>query len=98
MKKYFFEAAKKQWEKPTEPKQYLCATAKVAVCAENLRKAKELAAEELGKTYPAVGTVLGELKLVKEVELPVDWNYGYGEGRGTGSVEDRAVLIRENTK
>ena len=98
MKKYFFEATKKQWEKPTEPKQYLCATAKVTVCAENLRKAKVLAADELHKTYPAVGTVIGELRLIGEAELPVDWNYGYGDGRKKGNAKDKKALWAECTK
>ena len=51
MKKYFFEAAKKQWEKPTEPKQYLCATAKVTVIAENLRKAGLNTVLGMGTTF-----------------------------------------------
>ena len=58
MKKYFFEAAKKQWEKPTEPKQYLCATAKVTVLAENDEQALELAKAKLREKYLGTNFVL----------------------------------------
>ena len=40
MKKYVFEAAKKQWEKPTEPHSLFVKPAKVTVCAENEEQAK----------------------------------------------------------
>ena len=99
MKKYFFEADRKQWEKPTEPKYLFCATAKTWAIAETEEEARAVALDNLRNKYHASGILVDDchLRLTKAVELPNDWNYGYGEGRGTGSVEDRAVLIRENT-
>ena len=76
MKKYLFEATKRQWEKPTEPKQYLCATAKAMVCAENEADAKALEEEKLRKRYRGSGTVLGQARLVEEYDLPVSWDGG----------------------
>ena len=76
MKKYLFEATKRQWEKPTEPKQYLCATAKVMVCAENEAEAKALAEEKLCKRYKGSGTILGQTRLVAEFDPAVSWDGG----------------------
>lgn len=76
MKKYLFEATKRQWEKPTEPKQYLCAAAKVTVCAENEAEAKALAEKKLCRAYKGSGTVLGRVRLVEEYDLPVSWDGG----------------------
>lgn len=79
MKKYVFEATKKQWEKPTELKQYFVKPASVIVYAETEDKAKELAAEKLACQYRGSGTILGEVRFVRCDELPVDWSYGYGD-------------------
>lgn len=76
MKKYLFEATKRQWEKPTEPKQYLCAAAKTAVCAESAEEAKALAEKKLCKQYKGSGTVLGQVRLVGEYDLAVTWDGG----------------------
>ena len=76
MKKYLFEATKRQWEKPTEPKQYLCAAAQVTVCAENEAEAKALAEKKLCRAYKGSGTVLGQVRLVEEYDLPVSWDGG----------------------
>ena len=76
MKKYLFEATKRQWEKPTEPKQYLCAAAAVTVCAENADEAKALAEKKLCRAYKGSGTVLGQVRLVEEYDLPVSWDGG----------------------
>ena len=76
MKKYLFEATKRQWEKPAEPKQYLCAAAKTAVCAESAEEAKALAEKKLCKAYKGSGTVLGRVRLVEEYDLPVSWDGG----------------------
>ena len=92
MKKFIFEATKRQWEKPTEPKQYLCAAARVAVVAETKAKALKLAKEELRRQYLGSGTVLGEIRFVEAVDLAVDWNYGYGDERGKGTAKDKAAL------
>ena len=43
MKKFYFEADKKQWEKPTEPKYMFCATAKVWAVAETEEEARAIA-------------------------------------------------------
>ena len=76
MKLYLFEATKRQWEKPTEPKQYLCAAAAVTVCAENAEQAKALAEEKLCRQYKGSGTVLGQVRLVGEYGLAVTWDGG----------------------
>ena len=98
MKKYFFAARKTQLEKPTEPKQYLAATARVIVFANDEEEAKTLAEAQLRKDYYGTGILLGEAKLTKVCDLPVDWNYGYCDGRKLGTAEDRAALKSECTK
>ena len=97
MKKYIFEATKKQWEKPTEPKQHLCADAKVTVCAENEAEALELAKKKFVCKYLGTGTILGEIRLVDCIELPVDWNYGYGDDRKEGKCDDKCALRADCT-
>ena len=98
MKKYVYEAARRQWEKPTEPKYRFCAPATVTVCAENETEAIEKADKKLTEEFFGTGVVLQDLRLVQTTELPVDWNYGYGDARGTGSASDREALIRDNTR
>ncbi len=98
MKKYFFEATKKQWEKPTEPKQYLCAAAAVTVCAEDEAEALELAKAKFRCKYLGSGTILGEIRLVDCKDFPEDWNYGYGDERKEGSCEDRCALKADCTR
>ena len=98
MKKYIFEATKKQWEKPTEPKQYLCAAARVAVCAEDEAQACELAAKKFRCKFLGTGTILGEIRLVDCKEFPVDWNYGYGDERKAGNADDRCALKADCTR
>lgn len=93
MKKYFFEAAKKQLEKPTEPNYVFCSTAKVIVCAENEAEAKTLATEKLCKKYNGTGVVLGEAKLTACRELPLDWSYGYGDERKSGDTASIGDLV-----
>lgn len=85
MKKFVFEAVKKQLEKPTEPKYVFCCTAKVTVYADTKAQAKKLAEEKLRENYQGKGTVLGEAMFVSCDELPVDWSYGYGDERQTGA-------------
>ena len=98
MKKYFFEADKKQWEKPTEPKYLFCAPARVWVAAETEEEARAAALDKLNAKYHGTGTLLDDehLRLTKTAELPADWSYGYGDERGTGSEEDRAALLKNN--
>lgn len=96
MKKYYFEADKKQWEKPTEPKYMFCATAKVVVTAETQAAAKKLAKEKLREKYHGTGVLLGEPRLTKTAELPVDWSYGYGDERRAGNARDRKALARDS--
>ena len=96
MKKYFYEADRKQWEKPTEPKYVFCPPISVIVCAEDETEALELADKKLTEEFFGTGALPQDLHLVKCVELPSDWNYGYGDGRGLGTPEDRAVLLRNN--
>ena len=96
MIKYVYEASKRQWEKPTEPKYRFCAPATVTVLAENETEAIEKADKALTEQYLGTGVILQDLHLVQTLPLAVDWNYGYGEDRGTGSAEDRTALYRAN--
>lgn len=100
MKKYYFEADKKQWEKPTEPNYIFCTTAKTWAIADSEEAARAIALEKLAANYAGSGTLLDEpnLRLTKTAELPTDWNYGYGDERGTGTPEEREALTRACTK
>ena len=98
MKKYYCEATKKQWEKPTEPKQFLCATAKTWVIADSEEEAIKLATAKLDDKYHGSGSILGEARITKVTDLPVDWNYGYGDGRKSGNADDKSALREECTK
>ena len=98
MKKYIFEATKRQWEKPTEPKQYLCATAKATVIANDEKEAQAKAAAKLREKYLGSGTILGEIRLVDTLELATDWSYGYGDGRKAGTADERAAVKAECTR
>ena len=82
MKKYYCEAQKKQLEKPTEPKYVFCTTAK--------------AAAEVRERYHGTGAVLGEIRITKSVELPVDWSYGEGEDAKPGDQAAMDQLIAHN--
>lgn len=98
MKKFFFEADKKQWEKPTEPKYVFCAPARVWAIAETEEEARAAALEKLAGKYGCTGTILDDehLRLTKAVDLAEDWNYGYGDARGSGDAGDRAALLETN--
>ncbi len=85
MKKYFYEAQKKQLEKPTEPLYVSCAKAVCFVCAESEAEAAVLAEKKLRAKYHGAGVVLGKPVLTKTAELPTDWNYGYGDARKAGT-------------
>ena len=98
MKKYFFEASKKQLEKPTEPKYLFCPAASLTVVAENEDEALKKAGEEFRCRFLATGVLLGEIRLTGSRDLDDDWNYGYGDGRGCGCAEERAALRAECTK
>ena len=98
MKKYVFEAAKKQWEKPTEPKYVFCPFAQVTVLADSDEEALEKADKKLREEFHATGFLLGETRLVESYELAVDWNYGYGDGRLAGTAEEKAALWQSCTK
>lgn len=97
MKKYVFEAAKKQLEKPTEPKYVFCPFAQVTVLADSDEEALEKADKKLREEFHATGFLLGETRLLESYDLAVDWNYGYGEEKGTGTPAERAALIAECT-
>ena len=96
MKKYVFEATKKQWEKPTELKQYFVMTASVFVYAETEEEAKKLATEKLAKKYYGSGTILGEARFVRCDDLPVDWSYGYGDECRPGDDAAIARIVEHN--
>lgn len=98
MKKYYFEADRKQWEKPDQPSYMFCATAKTWAVAETEEEARAIALKKLSANYYGSGILLDDLQLTKTADLPTDWNYGYGEGRGTGTPEERAALRQECTK
>ena len=84
MRKYIYEADKKQLEKPTEPKYMFCHTAQVTVYAETEAEAKKLAEEKLCKANRGTGIVWSEARLVASYDLPIDWSYGYGDERQSG--------------
>ena len=92
MKKYFFEAQKRQLEKPTEPLYVSCAKAVCTVLAENEAEALVLAEQKFRTQYQGTGVVLGRPVVTKTAELPVDWNYCYDASRRTGSAADREAL------
>ena len=100
MKKYYFEANKKQLEKPTEPLYVFCAPARVWAVAETEEEARAAAAEKLNAKYHGTGALLDDehLRLTKSADLPVDWSYGYGEDRGTGTAEEKAALWAANKR
>lgn len=87
MKKYIFEADKKQLEKPTEPKYMFCHTAQALVCAETEEEAKKLAEAKLCKENCGTGIVWSEVRLVASYDLPIDWSYGYCCERQSGPFE-----------
>ncbi len=93
MKKYYYEAQKKQLEKPTEPNYLYCSTAKCWVIAENEAEAAVLAEQKLHEAYYGSGTVLGKPVLTKSAELPVDWSYGYGDERKSGDTASIGDLV-----
>ena len=96
MKKYYCEAQKKQLEKPTEPKYVFCTTAKCFVLAENDDDARMKAAAEFHEMYHGTGAVLGEIRITKAVELPVDWSYGENEDAKPGDQAAMDQLIAHN--
>jgi hypothetical protein len=96
MKKYTFEAPKRQWEKPTEPKYVFCAPARLSVVAENPQEAQEKAAQRFQEEYAGTGVLLGDMKLVAEHDLPVDWSYGYGDERKSGRTGDIGDLVGDH--
>ena len=98
MKKYIFEAAKKQWEKPTEPKYVFCPEGRIGVFAETEEEALALAKKKLREGFLGTGFLTGELRLTESFDMAVDWNYGYGDERGMGTVEEQAALRLACTK
>lgn len=96
MKKFFYEAAKKQWEKPTEPKYLFCAPARTAVYAETEEEARVMAEEKLRQEYHGTGILLGSVKLMDIESIPVDWSYGYGDERKSGRTADIGDLKGNN--
>ena len=98
MKKYLFEASRRQWEKPTEPKAVFCPPVWISVLADSEEEALEKADRELTKEYFGTGVILHSLKLTGAYDLPVDWNYGYGDERLSGTAEEKAALWQACTK
>ena len=96
MKKYFFEAQKKQLEKPTEPLYVYCAKARCFVYAENEEEAAVLAEKKFQEKYYGSGTILGKPVLTKCADLPVDWSYGYGDERKSGDTASIGDLVGNN--
>lgn len=93
MKKFIYKAAKKQLEKPTEPKYIFCQDSQVIVYAETEEKALVLAEEKLRKVNHGTGVVWGPAQLVGSYELPTDWSYGYGDERKTGDTASIGDLV-----
>ncbi len=100
MKKFYFEADKKQWEKATEPKYMFCPAARTWAIAETEEEARAAALQKLNAKYHGTGTLIDDtnLRLTKTADLPVDWSYGYGDSRSTGTAEDKAALIADNKR
>lgn len=99
MKKYFFEADKKQLEKPTEPMYVFCAPARVWVLADSEEEARAAALEKFRAEYLGTGTLIGQkLRLTKVADAVTDWSYGYGDECRAGTDEDRAALWQSCTK
>ena len=94
MKKYFFETAKTQWEKQTEPKYVSCAPARTFVYAETEEEAYAKAEARLQAEYLGTGTLLlGDLKLTGSFDEAVDWSYGYGSDRRSGPTGEIGDLV-----
>lgn len=93
MKKYVYEAAKRQLEKPTEPLYMFCPTAKVTVYAGTEEEARVLAEAKLHELHDGTGVVLSEANFVRCDELPVDWSYGYGDERKSGDTASIGDLV-----
>ena len=96
MKRYVFEAARKQLEKPTEPKYVFCPPARTAVYAEDRETALTLAQEKLRTEYTGSGFQLGQVTFVAEYDLPVDWSYGYSDARKSGPTGELGDLVGSN--
>jgi hypothetical protein len=96
MKKYVYEAAKNQWEKPTEPRYIFCRKAQIAVTAETEEEARAIAAARLREQYLGTGVILGEVQLADIKDLPVDWSYGYGDERRSGDTAAIGDLVGNN--
>ncbi len=75
MKKYVFEATKKQRKEAADPKYVFCETAKVTAFANSEEEAKALAEAQLGKDYYGSDIIIGEPRLFRVSELPIDWCY-----------------------
>ena len=48
------------------------------------------------RTGNSTGAVLGEIRITKSVELPVDWSYGEGEDAKPGDQAAMDQLIAHN--
>ncbi|MCD8088923.1 MAG: hypothetical protein LUE22_10165 [Oscillospiraceae bacterium] len=96
MKKYIYEAAKTQREKPTEPKYVFCAPAQTTVVAASEEEAKALAEKNFRDEFYGSGVLLGEVKLVTVFDLAVDWSYGYDDKRRSGPTDTIGDLVGNN--
>lgn len=96
MKAYYYQANRKQLEKPTEPLYVSCDAARCKVIAATEAEAAELAAKKLHERFDGTGVVLGQLVLTKSAELPIDWSYGYGDERRSGCTACIGDLVGAN--
>lgn len=96
MKKYFFEAQKKQLEKPTESHYVSCAPAKCWVMAASQEEAYAKAEKEFEAMFYGTGVKVGKPVLTKAADPAIDWNYGYGDQRKAGDDAARSELIRNH--
>lgn len=92
-KKYYCEADKRLLDRPTEPLYRFVTTAKTWVIAESEEEALVLAKENLEQKYHGSGTVLGQPRVTKVVDLPVDWSYGYDGERQSGPTASISDLV-----
>ncbi|MCD8116081.1 MAG: hypothetical protein LUE21_03015 [Oscillospiraceae bacterium] len=96
MKKYIYEAAKTQREKPTEPDYLFCPPAQTTVIAASEEEAKALAEKNFRDEFYGTGVLLGEAKLVTSYDLAVDWSYGYDDQRQSGPTGEIGDLVGNN--
>lgn len=95
LKKYVYESDIQRREKPMEYKYMFAKPCAVTVYAENEEHALKLATGAIKTRLYQTGILpVGEPRLVRVDDLPVDWSYGYGDERVAGFDIDDQTRIR----